>query len=653
VRPFTRAWALPIILALGLAGAVPALAEERITQFVSDVRVQANGDLDVIETIALESEGQTIQRGIQRDFPTRYRTQQGRLVQVGFKVVSVERDGQAEPFQLKRMSNGQRVRIGDADTLLAPGAHVYRIRYRTTRQLGFFKDFDELYWNATGTGWTFPIEQAEARITLPAAARFGDRAVYTGAQGATDRNAEVVAERPGQIVFRTTQRLEAQEGLTVAAAWPKGVVAEPSQVQRLGWLLREQGALLLAAAGLMAITAYMARDVWRARRNPDPRPIVPLFSPPEGLSAAAVRYIWRGGFDDRAFTAAIVDVAVRGHLRIVDKAKKGTFGKPVRRLVKTVGKTPLPAAEAAMVRELFKGRSSLALSQGNHRVLSDARMDLDRELDRAYGEDRYTSDAAGKANRGWRVLAGLMLSLALILVLLNAPHAAPLALGAVAVGVGGELARRWLKNLRTGPLSAKGAPRTLSFLGTGVAVLATWHAGGLLLMMGFASGDPLPMLIALLALPIVIVAKLNLRGPTAEGWPMRARIAGFRHYLSVAEEDRLERLNPPEKTAALFEKYLPYAIALKVETRWAKRFAKVLAEASMDPEKDWYDGDRQSLSRPTAFATSMGSSLVASIASASTAPGSSGGGSSSSSSSGSSGGGSSGGGGGGGGGSGW
>ncbi len=647
-----RAWAL-IVLLFGCVAAGHALAEERITNFVSDVRVQANGDLDVTETIALESEGETIQRGIQRDFPTRYHTSRGRLVEVGFTVVSVERDGRSEPFKLMRMSNGQRVRIGDADRLLDPGAHVYRIRYRTTRQLGFFQDFDELYWNATGTGWTFPIEQAEARITLPSAARFGKRAVYTGGQGATEQNAEVVSEQPGRIVFRTTQRLEAQEGLTVAAAWPKGVVAAPSPAQRLGWLLREQGGLLLALAGVVAIAAYMARAVWRARRNPDPRPIVPLFSPPDGLSAAAVRFIWKGAFDDRAFTAAIVDVAVRGHLRIVDKAKKGGSGKPVRRLVKTVGKTPLPPAEAAMVRELFKGRSSLMLSQGNHRTLMDARMDLDRKLDQDYGEDRYTSDAAGKANRGWLALAGLLLSLALILVLLNAPHAAPLALGAVAVGVGGEVARRWLRRLRTGPLSTKSGKRTLSFIGTGIAVLATWHAGGLLLMMGFASGNAAPMVVALLALPIVIVAKMNLRGPTIEGWPLRARIAGFRHYLSVAEEDRLERLNPPEKTAELFEKYLPYAIALKVETRWAKRFAKVLAQAQMDPEKDWYDGDRQALSRPAAFATAMGAGLVSTIASASTAPGSSGGGSSSSSSSGSSGGGSSGGGGGGGGGSGW
>ena len=60
-----------------------------------------------------------------------------------------------------------RVRIGKADALLNKGEHEYEIRYRTTRQIGFFADYDELYWNATGNGWPFAIDMAEARIHLP------------------------------------------------------------------------------------------------------------------------------------------------------------------------------------------------------------------------------------------------------------------------------------------------------------------------------------------------------------------------------------------------------------------------------------------------------------------------------------------------------
>jgi hypothetical protein len=335
-----------LVAAIALLVAMPARAEERITHFVSDVTVQPDGALDVVETIRLVSEGREIQRGIQRDFPTQYRGAGGRQVTVGFKVLAVARDGQAEPYTRIGMDNGERVRIGSADRLLPPGDHVYRIHYRTTRQLGFYSDFDELYWNATGTGWTFPIERAEARITLPKPVRFGKRAFYTGEQGSIAKDAAVVDERPGRIVFRTTRRLEAREGLTIAAAWPKGIVAAPGPFTKFVWLLGDWGAMMLAAAGTIAMLAYWARALWQARRHPDPRPLVPLFSPPDDLSAAAVRYIWRKQFDDRTFAAAVVDVAVRDRLRIVDgQAKDGTAEQQLQR---ADGSAKLPPAEERM-----------------------------------------------------------------------------------------------------------------------------------------------------------------------------------------------------------------------------------------------------------------------------------------------------------------
>ncbi|MCZ7600920.1 MAG: DUF2207 domain-containing protein [Gammaproteobacteria bacterium] len=105
--------------------------------------------------------------------------------------------------------------------------------------------------------------------------------------------------------------------------------------------------------------------------------------------------------------------------------------------------------------------------------------------------------------------------------------------------------------------------------------------------------------------------------------------------------------NPPEKTPELFERYLPYALALDVENRWAERFADQFARLEDEGRAyrpSWYRGSRFSSSRMGAFSSAIGNSLGSAIAAAATAPGSS---------SGSGGGGSSGGGGGGGGGGGW
>src|SRR5262249_12890803 len=163
------------------------------------------------------------------------------------------RDGSPESWSTEGMDNGVRVRIGSADRTLNFGPHEYVIKYRTTRQIGFFPDYDELYWNATGNGWTFPIDQAEARITLPANVPFKQSALYTGPQGARGKDATIVEQQPGRIVFRTTRALPPRNGLSVAAAWEKGIVAPPTSAQQAGYWLADNLALVIAGVGLALI----------------------------------------------------------------------------------------------------------------------------------------------------------------------------------------------------------------------------------------------------------------------------------------------------------------------------------------------------------------------------------------------------------------
>ena len=113
---------------------------------------------------------------------------------MGFQVQEVLRDGRPESFRTEPVGNGVKIYIGQQDVFLQPGIYTYTITYQTNRQLGFFQDFDELYWNVTGNGWTFPIEAAEAVIELPSGARILQHAGYTGFQGA--RGQDFVA-KPG------------------------------------------------------------------------------------------------------------------------------------------------------------------------------------------------------------------------------------------------------------------------------------------------------------------------------------------------------------------------------------------------------------------------------------------------------------------------
>src|SRR2546430_11462590 len=102
-------------------------------------------------------------------------------------------------FRSERLANGERIRIGSADVMLSPGRHVYEITYRTSRQLGFFSDHDELYWNVNGNGWTFPFDRLSAEVRLPAPVPAGPAQLVagTGPPGARRRGYQEVAAHGG------------------------------------------------------------------------------------------------------------------------------------------------------------------------------------------------------------------------------------------------------------------------------------------------------------------------------------------------------------------------------------------------------------------------------------------------------------------------
>jgi hypothetical protein len=618
---------------------------ERILSYRSDIAVRADGALDVTETIRVNAEGAEIRHGIYRDFPTVY-YRDGRRIRVGFEVAGVTRDGRPERYRVSAFGNGMRITIGDENAFVERGQHSYAIRYTTTRQLGFFQGYDELYWNVTGNGWAFPIDDAEVRIRLPQNVPFGqERAFYTGPQGATAHDATIVSEQPGEIVIRATARLGPREGLTVAVRWQKGIVAEPPPPSAFALWFERFGPPIAAVLALLGLGIFYFYAWKRAGRGPLPGTVVPLFEPPANLGAAAVRYVRRMGFDNRCFAAAIVESGVKGKIRLVE-GEKGWLSGAKTVIHKTGEPGDMPPPERGMLTALFAGGDSLEMDKTNHVYFGAARKALQDNLKEAYQGSLFLK------NLGW-AWVGLVLTLAAMLfvgtvIALSDTYAdlgerlLPatgflLLIGSVLTGINSRFARK------DGNWALAGLSALLGLGGSAFMALALVRAVQV-------EGFPLVlwMMAPLLLLPLVLSAFAWMAAPTREGRQVMDEIAGFERYLSITEEDRLEVLHPPEKTPELFERYLPYAIALGVENRWAGKFAAVLAAAAAEPGGQrgmyWYSGSSDPWSNPGMFATTVGGSLASSVASAATAPGSS---------SGSGGGGSSGGGGGGGGGGGW
>ncbi|MEO8367112.1 MAG: DUF2207 domain-containing protein, partial [Pseudoxanthomonas sp.] len=202
----------------------PLAAQERIISYDSEVQVGSDGSLDVTERIAVRAEGDNIRRGIYRDFPTRYKDRLGNRVVVDFKMIDVLRDGKPEPWFTENRFNGVRINTGNDDFLPTPAEFTYTLHYRTNRQLGFFADHDELYWNAIGTGWDFPIERGSVELRLPAPVPVDRIKVeaYTGAQGEQGDGYDAKVIAPGIARWLLTQPLAPREGMTVVMSFPKG-----------------------------------------------------------------------------------------------------------------------------------------------------------------------------------------------------------------------------------------------------------------------------------------------------------------------------------------------------------------------------------------------------------------------------------------------
>lgn len=550
---------------------------ERITNFHSDIVINADGTMNVTENIEVYSAGREIRRGIYRDFPTKYRDRFGNKYVVGFEITKVLREGLEEPYHIKNLANGKRIYIGSEDRLLPTGKHKYSISYTTNRQLGYFESHDELYWNVIGLGWDFPVEIASATITLPSGISKTDIELdgYTGPEGSTQKNFVASFDEAGKPTFSINKPLMKNEGLTIVVKWPKGFVTEPTFLAKAVYFFRDNIVQLVGIIAFIIVLIYYLYIWNKVGRDPEKGTIIPLFEPPKGLSPAALRYIRRMSFDNKAFTAAVLNMAVRGYLKISEAGR--TYS--LRRGDKddTVLEIDEKDAARTLIRPEFGEEYVVELKQKNHTIIKGAMSALKDSLATSYKKLYFITNSK-------YITYGFLLSFAALLV--------------------------------------------PSFINA-------------------ASISPLFIVIAISHILIHIVFATLLKAPTDEGRRIMDDIEGFRMFLSVTEKERLNLLNPPEKTPELFERFLPYALALDVENQWAKQFADVfkrIADAGQEYKPGWYYGTRWNMMNIAAFAPSFTNSFSGAIASSSTPPGSS---------SGFGGGGFSGGGGGGGGGGGW
>jgi uncharacterized membrane protein YgcG len=636
-----------VVLLIGSHPAIhaAALPTERILSFDSRITVNNDASMLVTETIRVLSTGEQIRRGIFRDFPTTYKDRAGNRYTVGFTVQSILRNGQPEDWHTETLPNGVRVYMGRKDHFLKPGEHTYTLSYATDRQLGFFADHDELYWNVTGNGWAFRIDAASATVELPPGAPGAILLeAYTGPAGATGNNYSAEMLSTGTARFKTTRSLAPNEGLTIVVGWPKRFVQEPSTTEKTAYFLKDNLTFLVATIGLIVVLAYYLL-VWAAvGKDPAKGIVMPLYAPPDNLSPAAIRFMAEMDYDDKVFAAAVIDMAVKGHLTISDSDSKYTLVK------RKDASAKLSPDEQRVMAQLFRSATSIVLERSNHAAIAAAKNALKTSLALAFEKSHFLNNRRAFVSG---VIISVAAAAAAFLSALDQGEVLFLGIWLTVWSIGviflaAMVIKLWLNVFS----SVRSLDTRVGSLGAAVFLtlfsMPFFGAEAFALYM-LAQSSPALAVLPLIMGTVNILFYHLLKAPTLLGRRVLDRIEGFKMFLCATEKDRLQRLAPADRTPETYEKYLPYALALNVEQQWTEQFSDVLAAASRPGGAEgyhprWYSGKTWDSSRMGSFAGSVGSSLSSAISASSTAPGSRSGGG---------GGGSSGGGGGGGGGGAW
>jgi uncharacterized membrane protein YgcG len=557
------------------AAAVPRAAGvggEQITKYAVDLVLKADGSMHVKETIQYDF-GFAHRHGITRDIPIESEIigDDEHYREYPISDIDVSSPSGAPDELAKDIGSTASLRIGDPDETVT-GKQTYVIDYNLEGVVNSFDDHQELYWNAIGSEWNVPIRTATAKVEGPAAIQ--KVACYNGVQGSTDTCTGTIGT-DGSAGFTATD-LAANQGMTVVASFPvrtfpnaAPIIKEKQTLARAFSLTPVSGvgsiALLgLLGGGALAMVSRRGRDERHLGVTPGLEPgfgqeqnvarvpwlrrdpVAVQFSPPAGMRPGQLGTL----IDEHAnvvdVTATIVDLAVRGYLRIEEVTEPGFFRSGDWRLVEQTpgsdGRTvePLRDYETKLYNAIFQGRREVLLSDLKTTFKSDLEKVQEMLYDDVTREGWFRGNPSSVRTR-WMVY-GVLLTLA-----------------------GGGLT--WL--------------------------LATRTAYGLLGVAVLVSG----------VLLLILAPRMPAR--TAKGTALLAQAKGFRLYLEKAEANQIRF----EEGEDIFSRYLPFAIVFGVAERWAKVFAALAASGAAVAVPSWYVGSlyANGLFNYGAFGSSMDS----------------------------------------------
>ncbi|MFB6357328.1 MAG: DUF2207 domain-containing protein, partial [bacterium] len=379
---FVAVVVLTTLLSLGWASS--SRAREVIHNWHSDLFIRKNGTVKIREHIKFRAEHEEIVHGLTRDIPTVYRDGWFTRRYTEARLLSLRKDGDDYHFYYYDKPWGKRVYLGYSDLELLKGNHTYTFTYEMDHVIRPRGKREVFLWDVVnGRKSHFPIRDLSATLHLPENLTSRDISLngYLGRPG-TDSNKHVSTEvlTPHKIRYSATEPPR-NRIFTVGADWPSGkasLISTPDL--RSHWYTSRLHLFALLAGAVVVIFYYLLVWVWKGK-DPPMETVSPRIQLPDELSPGALRFLDIMGYDDRAFTASLLDLGSKGYIRIEsDDGDNFTIHKQIS------PDGDLPDDQRTLMNELFKyGRDVLEFgpdaSPSEKEAISDASENYGEELE--------------------------------------------------------------------------------------------------------------------------------------------------------------------------------------------------------------------------------------------------------------------------------
>lgn len=279
-----------------------------ISDYKAVFDVGADGDLQVVETLAVDFPSFADKHGIFRFFDTQDPNfPKHRLIPTD---ISITRNGEPEHFETQKDGHGvfRTLKIGSADTTVS-GANTYVIRYTVKGVLthGFDGAETQFYWRLIPDGWRMPSTRFDLTVNLPVAGTNIQCAVGSGdtETSCTPEGTKTLRITGGPLAVNTAVTLKTDLAIPTppAVTRPWSSDLDPLLGQHPVLL----GLVLLLAVGAAVGGSALSLSV---REKAPPYPL--LYAPPEGIGPAQAAYLLTEKVENKAFVATMMYAAEQG-----------------------------------------------------------------------------------------------------------------------------------------------------------------------------------------------------------------------------------------------------------------------------------------------------------------------------------------------------